>query len=135
MAMTMLKESFPRQYVLDAGALIAYEKRDRKVTVLVEEAYGSRIEMVLPSVVLAQVWRDGSRQAVLSRVLRNPGLVEAPLHHEDAKRVGELLRESGTTDIADAHVVVLAGRLRVPVITSDPGDISKLNPELPLIRV
>ena len=91
--------------------------------------------MVLPSVVLAQVWRDGSRQAVLARVLRNPGLVEAPLHHEDAKRVGELLRESGTTDVADAHVVVLAGRLRAPVITSDPGDISKLNAELPLIRV
>jgi hypothetical protein len=133
--MAMSDKVIPRQYVLDAGALIAYERRDPKVTVLIEEAFGSRIEMVLPSVVLAQVWRDGSRQALLVRVLRNPGLVEAPLHHEDAKRVGELLRESGTTDVADAHVVVLAGRLRAPVITSDPGDISKLNAELPLIRV
>lgn len=131
----MSDKVIPRQYVLDAGALIAYERRDPKVTVLIEEAFGSRIEMVLPSVVLAQVWRDGSRQALLSRVLRNPGLVEAPFHHEDAKRVGELLRESATTDVADAHVVVLAGRLRAPVITSDPGDISKLNAELPLIRV
>jgi hypothetical protein len=133
--MAMSDKVIPRQYVLDAGALIAYERRDPKVTVLIEEAFGSRIEMVLPSVVLAQVWRDGSRQALLSRVLRNPGLVEAPFHHEDAKRVGELLRESATTDVADAHVVVLAGRLRAPVITSDPGDISKLNAELPLIRV
>lgn len=133
--MTMSKRPVQRQYVLDAGALIAYEKRDRKVTVLIEEAYGSRTEMVLPSVVLAQVWRDGARQALLSRVLRNPGLVEARLHHEDAKRVGELLRESGTTDVADAHVAMLAASLGAPVITSDPGDISKLNAELPLIRV
>lgn len=131
----MTEKPVQRWYVLDAGALIAYERRDRKVTALVEEAYGSRIEMLLPSVVLAQVWRDGARQAVLSRMLRNPGLVEAPLDHEDAKRVGELLRESGTTDVADAHVAVLAARLRAPVITSDPDDIAKLNPELPLVRV
>ena len=131
----MTDKPVPRQYVLDAGALIAYERRDPKVTALIAEAYGGRIAMVLPSVVLAQVWRDGSRQALLARVLRNPGLVEARLHHEDARHVGELLRESGTTDVVDAHVAVLAGRLRVPVITSDPDDISKLNAELPLVRV
>jgi hypothetical protein len=31
------------------------------------------------STVLAQVWRDGTRQALLSKTLRNPGLAEAPL--------------------------------------------------------
>jgi ABC-type molybdenum transport system ATPase subunit/photorepair protein PhrA len=121
--------------VLDVGALIAHERNNPKVGALLKVAARQRIEMVLPSLVLAQVWRDGSRQAVLSRMLRTPGLVEARLRHEDAKRVGELLRESGTTDVADAHVVVLAGRLRASVITSDPDDISKLNAELPLIRV
>jgi hypothetical protein len=108
-ATTMPKKPAQRRYVLDAGPLIARERRDPKVTALFEQAAGSRIEMVLPSVVLAQAWRDGSRQVVLARALRNPGLVEAPLHHEDAKRVGELLRESNTTDVADAHVAVLAG--------------------------
>jgi ABC-type molybdenum transport system ATPase subunit/photorepair protein PhrA len=133
--MTMTEKPVQRRYVLDAGALIAHERNNPKVGALLKVAARQRIEMVLPSVVLAQVWRDGSRQAVLSRMLRTPGLVEARLHHEDAKRVGELLRESGTTDVADAHVVVLAGRLRASVITSDPDDISKLNAELPLIRV
>jgi predicted nucleic acid-binding protein len=133
----MMSERQPARwrYVLDAGALIAYERRDRKVSVIVEEAFGNRIEVVLPSAVLAQVWRDGSRQAVLSRILRNPGLVEAPLHHEDAKRVGELLRQSDTSDVVDAHVAVLAERLQATVITSDPDDIAKLNEDLPLIRV
>jgi ABC-type molybdenum transport system ATPase subunit/photorepair protein PhrA len=133
--MTMTEKPVQRRYVLDAGALIAHERNNPKVGALLKVAARQRIEMVLPSVVLAQVWRDGSRQAVLSRMLRTPGLVEARLHHDDAKRVGELLRESGTTDVADAHVVVLAGRLRASVITSDPDDISKLNAELPLIRV
>jgi hypothetical protein len=91
--------------------------------------------MVLPSVVLAQVWRDGSRQALLARALRNPGIVAAPLNHDDAKRVGELLRASGTTDVVDAHVAVLAGRLRAPVITSDPDDITNLDNHLDVIRV
>ena len=51
--MTMSSMLSRRQYVLDDGALIAYERRDRKVSVLVEDAYGSRIEMILLSIVLA----------------------------------------------------------------------------------
>ena len=93
----MPEKAVHRQCVLDAGALIADERRDRKVAALMEVAAEHRIEMILPSAVLAQVWRDGARQALLSRMLRNPGLVEAPLHHADAKRVGELLRDSRTS--------------------------------------
>ena len=123
------------RYVLDAGALIAHERGNYKVGALLKVASRQRIEMTLPSVILAQVWRDGARQAVLSRMLSTPGVVEARLNHEDAKRIGELLRMSGTTDVADAHVAVLATRLRASVITSDPDDITKLNPALPVIRV
>jgi hypothetical protein len=94
-----------------------------------------RIEMILPSAVLAQVWRDGSGQVLLARALRSPGLVEAPLDHQDATQAGELLRDSGTADVVDAHVAVIAARLRAPVITSDPDDLSRLNPGLQLIRV
>ncbi len=131
----MAEKAVHRQYVLDAGALIAYERRDPRVAALMEVAAEHRIEMILPSAVLAQVWRDGARQAILPRMLRNPGLVEAPLHHADAKRAGELLRDSSTADVVDAHVAVLAGRLRVPVITSDPDDISRLSAAIELIRI
>lgn len=131
----MTEGAIRRQYVLDAGALVAHERRDRKVAALMETAARHRIEIILPSAVLAQVWRDGGRQAILSKALRNPGLTEAPLNHRDAKRVGELLRDSGTTDVVDAHVAVLAVRLQAPVITSDPGDISQLNADIELIRI
>lgn len=46
-----------------------------------------------------------------------------------------LLAASGTTDIADAHVVICARRASQPVVTSDPGDLSRLDPALPLIVV
>jgi hypothetical protein len=131
----MAEKAIHRQYVLDAGALIAHERRDPRVTALMEVAAKHRIEMILPSAVLAQVWRNGARQALLSRMLRNPGLVEAPLRHADAKQIGELLRDSGTSDVVDANVAVLAGRLGVPVITSDPDDISRLNVAIELIHI
>ena len=131
----MTNQTAPRRYVLDAGALIAQERRDVRVVVLFEIAADHQIEMVLPSVVLAQVWRDGRRQAQLARALSNPGVTEAPLHHEDARHVGELLRESATADVADAHVAVLAGRLGAAVITSDSGDIAKLDPTLAILKV
>jgi predicted nucleic acid-binding protein len=131
----MADRGLQRQYVLDAGALIAHERRDRKVTALLEVAAQHRIEMVLPSAVLAQVWRDGSRQVLLARALRNPGLTEVPLNHQDATEVGELLRDSGTADVVDAHVAVVAARLRAPVITSDPDDLNRLGGGLELIRV
>lgn len=131
----MPEKGLQRQYVLDAGALIAHERRDRRVAALMEVAARHRIEMILPSAVLAQVWRDGARQVLLARALRNPGLVEAPLHHGDARLVGELFRDSDSADVVDAHVAVLAGRLRAPVITSDPGDLVKLDARVELIRV
>jgi predicted nucleic acid-binding protein len=116
------------------GPLIAQERGDVRVAALFKVAAAQSIE-VLPSVVLAQVWRNGTRQVQLARTLSNPGITEAPLHHEDAKRVGELLRESATADVADAHVAVLAGRLGAAVITSDSGDIAKLDPALPIVKV
>lgn len=131
----MPEETNHRQYVLDAGALVAIERRNQKVAALIQTASRHRIEMILPSAVLAQVWRDGARQSLLARTLRNPIMAEAPLNHGDAKRVGELLRTSGTTDVVDAHVAILARQLRAPVVTSGPDDIAKLDPELQVIRV
>jgi hypothetical protein len=114
---------------------MAQERGDVRVAARFKMAAAQRIGMVFPSVVLAQVWRNGTRQVRLARTLSNPGVTEAPLHHEDAKLVGELLRESATADVADAHVAVLAGRLGAAVITSDSGDIAKLDPALPILKV
>jgi hypothetical protein len=49
--------------------------------------------------------------------------------------VGALLARSGTSDIVDAHVVICAQDSGFAVLTSDPSDIRRLDPELEIIPV
>ena len=130
-----MADGLQRQYILDAGALIALERRDPKMAAIVKVAADHRVELVLPSAVLAQVWRDGSKQAMLAKALRNPGFLEAPLHHGEARQIGLLLCSSKTADVVDAHVALLADRLAAPVITSDPQDLARLDARLTLIEL
>ncbi len=57
------------------------------------------------------------------------------LDRVDAVNVGRLLAASGTSDIVDAHVVICARRSAQQVVTSDPIDISLLDPTLKLVIV
>ena len=110
--------------VLDAGALVAVEHRDDVVVRrLLNEASASSTKALTSAAVVAQVWRNGSRQAILARLL---GSIEIwPLSDTAARRVGELLAVSRTRDVVDAHVALLARDGDI-VLTSDPGDIHRL---------
>lgn len=72
---------------------------------------------------MAQVWRDGARQARLTTVLKAVQI--HPL--DDGRAVGALLAASGLADVADAHVVLLGAGLAQRVLTGDPGDASHRN--------
>ena len=48
-----------------------------------------------------------------------------PLEPHDARRIGELLGATGTKDVVDAHVAVLA-EPGDRVLTSDPEDMVRL---------
>jgi len=52
-----------------------------------------------------------------------------------ATAVGLLLSRTGTADVVDAHVVVCARRAGQSVVTSDPGDLRSIAPELPLFAL
>lgn len=77
--------------------------------------------------------RRPERQVRLSRLIRQPTTDVTDLGRVDAVNVGRLLAASGTSDIADAHVVICARRAGQSVVTSDPGDLSRLDPALTLI--
>jgi hypothetical protein len=120
---------------LDAGGLIALDRDDRRVVVLLARARETGAQVTVPAPALAQAIRRPERQARLSRLIRQPGTDVIALGRADATHIGRLLAASGTSDIADAHVVICARRAGQPVVTSDPSDLRQLDPALRLIAL
>jgi hypothetical protein len=120
---------------LDAGGLIALDRNHRRVIVLLARAVETNSRVTIPSSALAQAIRRPERQARLARLIRQPTSDVVALDRVDAVNVGRLLAGSGTSDVVDAHVVVCARRAAQRVVTSDPDDLSRLDPTLDLIVV
>lgn len=119
----------------DAGALIALDRDDRRVVVLLARAAQIGARITVPASALAQAMRAPSRQARLSRLLRQPNTDVRALDAPDATQVGILLGASRTSDIADAHVVICARRNGDSIVTSDPDDIRRLDPRARVVSL
>jgi hypothetical protein len=117
--------------LLDAGALIAIERRDRRVAALLRVAQRERIPVRTSAAVVGQVWRDGARQVNLARVLAGTESVDLTL--DAGKLSGQLLGEARMSDVVDAHLAMLASD-GDELITSDPDDLRSLL-ELCKVRV
>ena len=121
--------------VFDAGALIAFERGDRTVIAIVARALHHGDSIGVPVGVVGQVWRDGRRQARLSRLLASKPVEVETLDDEGARAAGQLCGTRGTSDVIDACVARSARRRGAAVVTSDPGDIRHLDPTLRVISV
>jgi hypothetical protein len=77
--------------------------------------------VTVPSPVVAEAWRGGSRQANLARLLALCEIEE--LSYQQARAVGILAGKAGHDDIVDVTVVEGAIRRRDAVITSTPTHI------------
>jgi hypothetical protein len=124
-----------RGVTLDAGALIALDRDDRRVVALLARALETSARVTIPATALAQAVRNPARQARLARLVRQPTTDVVPLDRVDATGVGRLLAASDTADVVDAHVVLCARRARQAVATSDPEDLRHLDPSLTLVTV
>jgi hypothetical protein len=109
--------------ILDAGALIALERNDRAVWAALKLAALSGEDVVVPTTVLAQVWRGRASQALLSQALQHC-LLES--FDKVAKAVGELCGKAGTGDICDAHVAIASTVAGGTLYTSDAKDLRRL---------
>lgn len=118
---------------LDAGALIGLDRGDRRVVALLGRAHETSARVTIPATALAQAVRNPARQARLARLVRHPATDVVALDRVDATGVGRLLATSGTTDVADAHVVLCARRVGQAVATNDPDDLRHLDPSLILV--
>lgn len=124
-----------RGVTLDAGALIALDRDDRRVVALLARAQETSARVTIPATALAQAVRNPARQARLARLVRQPATDVVALDRVDATSVGRLLATSGTADVVDAHVVLCARRTGQAVATSDPDDLHQLDPTLTLVTV
>ena len=110
--------------VLDAGAFVALERNDRAMWRRLKGALIDGEPPITHGGVVGQVWRGGpGRQVLLARALQ--AVDGIALTVELGRQAGLLLTASGTSDVVDAAVVVLANHEDI-IITSDPGDIARL---------
>jgi len=124
----------PRAVAFDAGALIAFEKNDRKIRTLVETAVACSADLHAPAGVVAQVWRDGRRQVRLARLLSSGAIAVHPLDREEAQAAGVLCGRGGTSDVVDASVVLLARRYGARVVTTDAADLRRIDPAIDVVE-
>ncbi len=122
-------------FTFDAGGLIALERNDRRVLLLIARAIERKMPITIPATALAQVMHHPSRQTRLSRLIRQASTKLVALDGPDATAVGLLLARTGTSDIVDAHVAVCAQRAGQAVLTSDAGDLRQIAPGLQLVVV
>lgn len=111
---------------LDAGALIAFERNDRAAVAVIARAAERRLPLAVPAGVVAQVWRDGTKQARLSRLLSSPAVEVVPLDDHAARAAGQMCGTTGTSDVVDASIVICARQRGQKIVTSDAKDLRRI---------
>jgi hypothetical protein len=112
--------------ILDAGFLISVDRSARDARAFLNAANRSETTLHTTQPVVAQVWRNGSLQARLAAFLKT--ITIHPL--DDGRPVGQLLAQTKTSDVVDAHVVITAVRLGHDILTGDPDDLTTLSAPL-----
>ncbi len=121
--------------VLDAGALIALDRGDKRMIALLHRALAQGRAFRVPAGVVGQAWRDGRVQVTLARFLRSEEVEIVPLDEQLARSCGELCGAANSPDIIDASVVILARERRDPIVTSDPNGLRRLDPSAQVIPI
>lgn len=109
---------------LDSGALIAFERNDRRAIAHLKEAQQRGLELTVPTVVVAEAWRGGARSARIGALLK--ACVVEPLQEELARRAGEAVGAVKDAGVIDAIVMCSAAQRADRVLTSDAGDLERL---------
>ena len=120
---------------LDAGALIAVDRGDRRVLAMLALTRQWSGTVTVPATALAQAMRDPVRQVRPIRLVRQTTTKIVDLDRADAISVGRVLARTRTADIADAHVAMTARRAGQALVTSDPDDLRRLDPRLRVVEV
>lgn len=117
---------------LDTGALIALERRNRRMVTFYRLVQARRQSLTVPTVSIAEWWDDGNMR---TRRMVLQGVTVEPLSERIAKLAGEARARVPGPSIADAIVMASAAQRGDIVITSDFDDLDRLRTVFPSVRV
>jgi predicted nucleic acid-binding protein len=118
---------------LDTGALIGFERADRRVLVHLKNAQIQGCELTVPTVVIAEAWRGGARSARVGKLLQ--ACVVEPLFEDIARIAGEAMGATSGSTVADAIVVASAAARGDRILTTDFDDLDRLRSHFPSVRL
>jgi predicted nucleic acid-binding protein len=122
-----------RSLTLDAGALIALERGDKRMRTVALAARTSGAVLVVPSPVLTEWWRGG-RSAHRQTLVFETLFVEPP-SAELARIAGEAIAATPGATPIDALVMASAAQRGDVVYTSDFDDLERLRSYFRTVRV
>ena len=114
----------------DAGALIAIERRSRRMQALLEEIDRRDWQVAVPAGAVAQAWRGGPRQARIAALLSDERTEVVALDDLVARAVGLLCGRSGHADVVDVSVALCARQRNLHIVTSDPENLRAIDDAL-----
>jgi len=125
-----------RGLTLDTGALLALDQPSKALLMQarLDELRRRGGSICVPAAAVAQAWRS-PRQVRLARLLGASDVDVAIMTFAAARSVGLVCAQSDHSDVIDVHVVLCARGRHHAVATSDPDDIARIDPTLPLIPV
>ena len=127
---TAPNEGCVRAIVFDTGALIALERRRRRMIEIAKTARVDSVPIFVPSICVAEWWRGRTdpREMILAAV---------HLVHDDAlmQLAGEAIAEVAGATTIDAVVMATAAWKGAVVYTSDVADLERLRRVFPSVRV
>jgi predicted nucleic acid-binding protein len=110
--------------VLDAGVLIAHERGDRSPAAWLDRAAREGVDIAVAAPTIAEVWRDGARQARLATLLNVCRIVDCD--RLLARSGGEIMARASSRETLDAIVVAAAVIVGGAVLTDDLADLRPL---------
>ena len=118
---------------LDTGALIGFERSDRRLLLHLKTAQMRGQELTVPTPVVAEAWRGGARSARIARLL--DVCVIEPLFEDLARLAGEAIASISRASVIDAIVMASAARRGDRVLTADFNDLDRLRAHFPTVRL
>lgn len=119
--------------VLDASALAAHAQGSiaTQAHLAAAEIHGSTLYLSALAFSEAR-WVFPDRLGKLGEVLDHTQVLYKLLEPDEAPRVAALLTEAGCFDACAGHVILVARERGWPVLTTDPGRLTRIAPDLDL---